>query len=476
LTQASQRNHNSLPRSREFSLSEAEIIRAVNADKIYTTGTRTFTNLPKFDDVSGCGISKVDEEAFLCIEVKRLVDAAVRTEPLLLSDCKDLGELTEQGFQMLAHIADDIFYNMRTIDLETQILVMEHCKVPWLLKDAIQSYEHAHRCLAGRFRQKTPYAPTPVSNDLDAYFALVEYLTASIARWLIRSAEGELWRNQLIAILAWRTVKLKALAHDSEKYADRTLCEGEDLVRRMNQEHGNDRTRTIQITEHDPFDKELKTTVFLLHGNPDLTIGYFSNTLTFRKNLIKIFLHTLIPLCPPNSSERMAADFELCTVVYRTGPHQSMTILHEHRDGGLSASSDPFCTKNSYTALRLALENVTAIKTKQVPPHIGIDCHERTKVTWEWSEDQSDDQVPETTIHLRDLQDLISIVVPLSLAQPIVGDGLQTLLWKPSLIRSGELDDTILQFEPRNFQAKLTLSTGTFLERKKRMMSNAFDG
>ena len=197
----------------------------------------------------------------------------------------------------------------------------------------------------------------------------------------------------------------------------------------------------------------------MLYDGMDASFLYFSVNLFSRKCISSILSEMGAPLCPPKGSTRGAADFEICTIVYRIGAQQSMTILHEERDGQVSASSNPIHTQNCYTALLLALQSLRTIeaKQKQAPPRAGVGRDKQTKVTWGLCEQQNEHSSSDSTLTLYELQDLISIVLPLSLAGPRVGDHLELLITSPFLSPVNRPDDVILQFEPQNFQANFTL-------------------
>ena len=481
MSQPNQKRRNVLQRQGyKYHLSEEDILKAAYQHETYVAGGWTFEDLPRFDDVSNCGISQDQTKALLQLEVKRLVKAALTTEPLLFDGYNGSESLDAESFKTIAQLADEILCNYAIIDHENQLVIFENCKDSALLKLAALQFKHSHGILTRAYQQSNGSSAKlkvqkATASNLEAYFALVDYATAFLARWLIRSAEGKRWKSQSIAVLAQQAMKLKALSHDPSRYAVQTLANGDDLLRRLKVEtRDEEHPRAIQIVDTNAQTSEVQITNVALHDEPELSYMYMVSMASIRSGISRFFRSIVGTVYTSTISGKHPEDFEICTLVYETGFQRSLTVLSESREGNLTASSETSRVKNAYTSLKLAHENVKAVQARQTPPPAHSSFKDQTKITWNWSEGRHTGVSQDKTIGIHNMQDLISVIFPLSLVSSSVGASLETMMQFTSLRSSdsaGSASDVTIPFNSQHFQAKFSMSTGAFLARKQQLKS-----
>lgn len=309
----------------------------------------------------------------------------------------------------------------------------------------------------------------PPDRNQKLYFALVDYIMCSVGRLIVRTATGDYWHCTTLAVLAQWSTKLKVLSHDPRRYATMSLDNGESVIEELNEEF---RTRQRLFLNIQAPDDEGPRVVDALDSEPDLSYRYYREKTHFRQHLYVLVSLALDSLLNPQNSTASASCFETCAQAYRTGLEGLVTILSNDRTGQISASSQPFLVKCSYTAMELVMKNLQTFagpaEPKLMPEVANQDI--LTRITWEWVEDDDTDEIRLIHTDIFNMDRLISIVVPLGLPCTYGSMALDLLV---TLANHGtDEEDPIVQFEPppRNWQALFTVSTADWI-RKEKLMS-----
>lgn len=158
-----------------------------------------FKHLPRFDDVTTCNIRTAQHKHLLKIEIHSLVEAVLSKEPMLFDSGGTLGNATFDILRDTSHLADHIMFNLLILDLDNLTMVLEHCMSTSLVRLLALFYEMAHGGVkqqyqhTGKVARPGPETVESPERNEEAYFALVDFITSSVARHLMRSAYSTAW-------------------------------------------------------------------------------------------------------------------------------------------------------------------------------------------------------------------------------------------------------------------------------------------
>jgi hypothetical protein len=458
------------PKTHIFNFSVAAILETIGHEN-FTKYDFNFTNLARLDDPTTCGLSKGEAQRLSELEVKRLIKDATSATPVLFDGQGVLDLATRDNFKAMSDLADQILCNLAIIDLENQILIFEHCPTSGMINIAALLYASTRATLIGRYhhsdkvKRSKPKTLEPSSRNEVAYFLLVDFLTSSIARLLVRSASSEAWNSQILAVVAQWSVKLKALSSDPTRFAEAALSNGEEVVLELNEQSRRESRNMLQMREVETGDSKGKEKVDL-PDDPNLSILYYGNNFLLRYHMSNIFRDALRCLYSPSFPQKQTETFQTCTLVYESGLDRSLIVIEADREGNVATSSVTMHVKAAYSAVKLVVENVEELKKREIPSRNTSCAIDPAVLRWHWSEDRSATLQERTLITTR-LDDLVSVLVPQALARPYVAEQIQQMI--ATIANSSEEEDHIPRFRHLHFQAKCILSTGEFENKQKKM-------
>jgi hypothetical protein len=187
---------------------------------------------------------------------------------------------------------DQILTNFQIIKHDNARISLEHFSGD--KETVIKDFKSSKQRLISRYkRDRThvlgcePKMIEPPERNEKVYFALVDYITSSVGKILVRTASSSYWMKQNLSILAqWRT-KLKLLSHNPSHYALRSLDDGDQLVQQMNTGFELKQAFFLKIrlapdaSEH----KDVDT----LDTETDVSARYYSEKTLFRQSIIWLF-------------------------------------------------------------------------------------------------------------------------------------------------------------------------------------------
>jgi hypothetical protein len=458
-----------------FDIDEDRVFEATQHHIDYTYNGTSLSGLIKFDDCTDYGVSEESEKQLLQVEVRRLIQVAKGNQAFMFSSSGLLKEIDKdgKGFQEVSNLADQMFCNLEIIRHDNARISLEHCSED--IEESLGHFKRSRRLLMSRFRQdrtrvqgSLPKLLEPPERNQQLYFALVDYIIGSVARVIVRTATSSYWHQQCLSVLAQWSTKLKTLSYDPVRYANLCLDTGESVVEQMNSESATKQTFFLKI-RLGPDSSEQKD-VETLETETDVSGRYYREKTFFRKSLRYIVRDTIKSLLNPDVSSSAASCFETCAVIYRTGLDSVLTTLSNDRAGQISACSDTFGVKCSYAALELVMRNIRLLLPRSKPANLADINDKLTTLRVEWPEKDVTSVLKYTKIYISEMDDLISVSVPMGLISAYIARTLDNLV---SLAGSGaDDDDPIIQFEapPKDFGALLTISTADWLK-KERIMS-----
>jgi len=345
-----------------FTLDEDEIFKLLDSYKSFeTTDGQVIRNLPKFDDLSACNVSSEKEMDLWKDEVRRLVKVATSASPVHLADFDNaFGKADFEGYTRLHKLATQLNQALAVCCHDNELILIEHC--PAVAN--FNLYEEAHKRLLREFDQDDMKDRYERSLRLDknndrCFHALVDYITGSLVRVLIRTMDGESWTHNCIATVAKTAAKLKVLLFNIAEAASRSLGGTNDVRRRMEVRNkiyamfGDSGGGQGQGKDDSPSQKQHEA---LQDTETDVGRAYFQRMDTFHSQ-ITLLLRVLIADLVGNEHSGLAVDiFDTSVLVYETGKKETLTLFCGERDGSVGATCHPGEIRCAGAAIDICLE------------------------------------------------------------------------------------------------------------------------
>ena len=167
-----------------------------SAFKEYTHCGTTLKGLARFDDCRNYGISEEKDQMLIAKEVDRLISAVCVEGPFIFQSDGVFKDTGDSSIADVSYVADQIRLSFEIIKHDNNMIVLEHC--PNLVDNTVNGFKDAREKLNGRYKQDDshvegcqPKLLDPLEANLKAYFLLVDYVIASIARLLLRCATSK---------------------------------------------------------------------------------------------------------------------------------------------------------------------------------------------------------------------------------------------------------------------------------------------
>lgn len=446
-------------------LDKEEICQATLYHEKWTYNGTTLKGLAKFDDSRDYGITDAADKNLVRREIDRLVEAATSEEPLLFSSEAIRLEYGQAlTFEDLHNLIDQILLNWQVIKHDNARLVLEHC--PSEMENAGSDFRNSRVRLRSRYMQKSdlvegcqPKLLDPPERNSKLYFALVDYLTSSIARLLLRQASSKYWEVSIMSTLAQWSAKLKNLSYDPVHYAALSLSNGEDTMTQVKANMELKLSYFLQLyVDQGSENKKIDT----FGDDSSIETTYYIQMRYFRYFLEYIFSNAARSMLKPNGSNPSAGCLESSNLVYRTSLDGQPTMLSIERDGDIAGSSDPQLVNFSYSAMSLLLKNVRALTTS--PTH-SVD-EPQAKIQWHWSDGKSDKSLARKAIQVFTMDQIISFLVPLGLTSTMVANIVDDMVHFAYVETTEEDPMYLFEPPPRRFQAVFKISTMEFSRKR----------
>jgi hypothetical protein len=461
-----------LPRaSHIFKFNEDDIMKRATEHEKYSKGGISLTGLPKFDDLKNYGISEKAEKHLWGLEIRRLIADAESSEPLIFNSNGILDKTDLGSFEGLSNLADQIICNFAVIEHDNTLHVLEHCRWINTLLTAVRIFKEARTRLTTRYEQdedkvkaRRPKTLDPPEMNQKAYFALVDYITSSVARVVVRSATSDYWNNHSLAILAKWAAKLKVMSYKPINFASLSIEGAEELLARLTDSDAKENVRILQIRTTDG--EEGKENMDIdSQVNADITGYYFQDHSFLRAYIAQFMRYAALALYASEKTGNPANCFEVCTLVYETGLDRSLTVISDDRRGDVAATSDTANVTCSFTAFQLLMKNTEYLKSRCPPPH-SASCNQTT-IRWQWAEGVKKTTPKVDSFCTSSLDDVVSIMVPFSLTDTHTGIEMGRMLDFAS--GTSEEEDPIMQFEREHFNAKYVVTTAAWDDKQHKL-------
>lgn len=462
-----------------------EVLEAVLLHKQFSTphlNTKA-SDQPKFDDLETYSVTEEQAETLWKREVERLVNVVNSPETSLRFLGQEiLKESSKDGYTDLSSIAKRISEASTIWKYDNELLTLVHCKG---LHEEKQFQRAQRKLISLESEAKDNATPDGAPNNryLIAYFALVDYITAVIARLIVQSAHGKLWVNSSLATLAKWATKVKVVSENLPAFASLSLSVLIPQIPRGVKESEEKLGPSDQAL---PFASDDGTGGIESDAEGTKHI-YFLHQVVFRTYIHRIIGYILSSVINQNynNSGRPITSYEICSVVYETGFAEGFkTLLFQERDGEFMASSDPARLNLAHAAFSILNQTIQEIDDTQrstcqnyPPPGLSL----QTKVRWSYQGNLDEtssiggSRKPSSSNHLDSsyanrsdrfltlftMEDIVTVMIPLLLTSPVIVSNLQDFIQVASLTSTLTAHDILLYAES-NFKAFFRMFTSEF--------------
>lgn len=343
-------------------------------------------DLPKFNDLTRYDIREEDEMDLWKFEVGRLVTAVKsQTPPSLEGPPEWYGLADSDGYNRLHVMATTIKYALDVCMHDNELVLLEH-QEPLANKEIFAS---SHRSLLRNFDpaegiilfdRKIKLAQ---HND-EAYHGLVNYLTAILARLLLRTVKGKFWVDNCLSTIAKFAAKLKVVGNDLPQAVSRTIEAQKDVQMRMEELA---RTQTGRQLVPTPTGKEASREDRESSGWSALDIGqlgssgvrYFIVMDAFDRGIGYLLSNCVAELRWDEEVEQTADMFETSVIIYDTGFRGIRTHLVQERDGSIGVAAE----RNVIHCAGVAFDVCREVWSQQ--PSVLKPTGKYTTLDWNWT-------------------------------------------------------------------------------------------
>ncbi|KAH6854558.1 hypothetical protein B0I37DRAFT_362313 [Chaetomium sp. MPI-CAGE-AT-0009] len=302
-------------------------------------------------------------------------------------------------------------------------------------------------------------------------FALVDYVSAILARLISQTADGEFWLLNTLAALVARTVKIKFLLFDIVANAVTAANTGQEVLDR-NADKGSFGDFSINV-EFD--EEECEEALRIINANQkdglasemDASVASFCvNQNKYRSGLNAAMRYALGSLRFMNLSGLPPTTYEMCLLVYDIGFEGFKTVLFQDRDLEYSASSDRDVLNTTQSALVILDQILKELQASKSRRPINERDHQ-TVVEWAYHELEEPGigtvkpaQLVPQAIPLDSMADIITVMVPLAFTSPMLLAAFTQ--FRTMMALAGGVKDVVRSFQEGQFGTYCRLYTREF--------------
>ena len=278
---------------------------------------------PEFDSLDAYHVDVTTAKGLRSDEAARLVKVVHDpTQPVLLGDSGFLTSLMgdDFGYELLSKISKNISTALSLCLLDNECINVRSCtriaNRERLQKLVMQAHVAAN--MATPNMQIPEFSPKEL---LKVTFALIDYISAILARLVSQTASGSFWITNVIAILAARAAKMKYLLVNLGESANIAAEKGEDALEESQTSGG---FSTSLDDEEEECEEALRiidaNTKDGLTSDEEAAVGsYCVNQNKYRSGINAAMKYILLSLRLLNRSVLPTTTYEMCVVVYEIG-------------------------------------------------------------------------------------------------------------------------------------------------------------
>ncbi|KAL1840787.1 hypothetical protein VTJ49DRAFT_7742 [Mycothermus thermophilus] len=411
-------------------------------------------------------------------EAERLVgNIHALDAPLVLQQCQRLGKGDLTGYTGLTILAQTLITVRLICQADNYGIAFVNGLEGFTKERYYELLRRVHNSreelgLASNYQIKQEIWSTPDKFAEDAE-VLVDLVTGYIAKYLVQVAHGKGWRNHQLGALAKFTAKAKALLRSEiNKSVDVALSNAYKVLDNLHERPTTDDQENMTRRSHHR-GKLVRTKIDVFQTDRDRILEYLEMQERDRRGILRLLDYVFMSFLPGDRHPGFyMTEYEICGVVMETGFHDFKTLLFQDRDFEYASSSDADHLNYSRSAFRMLdkLGDHFIREHNARPPSSdrlfpGAVTSE-TITTLEWHYPQSTSQassqpVMETrTCKLVTMTEIISIMIPLALASPVVSATYKNLV--ETFYLALDPGEVVRPFPDRPFNAFARLYTNKF--------------
>ncbi|KAF4851221.1 hypothetical protein CGCSCA4_v003611 [Colletotrichum siamense] len=338
-------------------------------------------DLPKFSDLTSYGDLKEEDDDELCeLEARRLVqtansDTAIRFEG---SDSM-LGPADAKGYFRLHWLGQRLIQALQICKHDALVVMIEH------IDRNLRGYAGTQERLLAYFDPATGderfSGPLLLQGEeyQRYYHAMVNYLTAVLVKIVLQSFRSTYWINNIIAVIARISAKMKVVGHDLPAATEQTLQNGSDARSRIQKQE----TKNAAYYANNPgfgFNRNYKAAP-PLQNRAGYATKYFSEMDLLHNAVIHMLIDSLSAFAVSNHLAPGVDEFESSIALYESFITSEQILLCEQRDGGIGAASETGVTRAFTAGFEVCLRTWEALE-KEPTSHTNVSW---TSLKWRCS-------------------------------------------------------------------------------------------
>ncbi|KAI5925987.1 hypothetical protein F4810DRAFT_699861 [Camillea tinctor] len=436
-------------------------------------------SFPEFDSLDTYRVSFQNAQRLRKNEAAKLVKAVTnQSQPPCLGHTDLLSELAgnDYGYEQLSNISRNILTALSLCLLDNECINVRSC-TRIANRERLQNLVKQAHISANKAVADKNISQTDKNNLLRATYAIVDYIAAIIARLVERTASGPFWVTNVLATLTARITKMKYLLVNLADSANRAAEMGEDALEETKNLSGFSTTLGDEEEECEEalrmIDADIKDG---LTSEEEAAVSeYCISENKYHSGINAAMRYILLSLRLMNRSGLPPTTYEMCVVVYEIGFEGFKTVLFQDRDLEYSASSDRGVLDTAHPALCMLDQILRRLNSQQETRLARNRASDgvQTSVEWAYLEDKVPAQAPsgggidyvklsksEKTLHLRHLEDIITVMIPMIVTSPVFLANFTN--FRTLMALTGGVHDMISPFQGGQFGAFCRLYTSSF--------------
>lgn len=317
-------------------------------------------------------------------------------------------------------------------------------------------------------RNRESLADTNIhGKTIEVFYALVDYVTANVARFALRGIPSKFWHVRLLSGLAKTSAKIKFLFTDVERHALQSLEDGQDTLAQDEIFNalgvGGGPLLDIIGPDGQPFQVRASkdprksaadsADIHRLLTQEARGVGMYYSEMAMVSSWTIDSLRVLFFSFQRSDRSGYTSDaFDICGLVYKAGLDGLPTLVYQDRDGELMGTSTREFIKLSYSGFKMLSQvarvlqderNARPKRQDETMPVAkrGLRDHTGAILVLDFEEEAAEGPRPSgrdaatgvisCRLALDNMGDLITVFVPLIVAQPVQ---LAHLIWAADII------------------------------------------
>jgi hypothetical protein len=442
---------------------------------------------PKFDDVTRYGPKDDQEDRLWTLEAARLVHAVDNADiPLVFDHPWEAADTAKEGYELLGSLSDQLICMLFLCKLDNQVLLYENFRSLADLKMYVRCRRIVQRRLVD-YQDSGAQKKRWSKGNLRPYCALVDFITATLARFAVKASPTEYWYVRALAGITRFSTKVKYLASSPHGLAELSLNLADDIIAKEEAHAymglsgpnldasiafaGSARGRKGYDAERAQGLTELRS----LLDDEDKRVGLYFSELSLTSDFIADSLITMATCLKGNDVGGYSkAAFDICTLFHQSGISRVPTLIHQDRDGDISGTALPSLIQHFETGLNMLDQSAVAIATAKqgAAPEATTRASKFGTFSFEITDQEGNPRKDHGTMSfgLSDIGEAITLLAVQSLTQPTILHHLMTTLFINQSL-SLRVSPKQVKKEPRayHFSAFASLRTDQYDEEIREM-------